>query len=209
MSETSSKRRQGFTLLEVMISMAILLLFALGAMQLVRQQAEVAAIYTGSRKTGEEVESFFQLLDHTLSRIHQQPAGAFLGTATALEGAPSDTLEFLLNSGPLLGFDNGFELRALRLRVEAEGESLALVRESWVPGQLGGPDQVREVLSQVITGFDVRYYDPRVNSWVENWVDRSRPPALVRVEVRAGETGERWVRTFQLPRMAYGREGEG
>lgn len=193
----------GFTLLEVMISILILLLFSVAAMQIVRSQAMAARIYTEQREATEEVESFFDLLEYHFQRLHEGGTAAYLGQATEKEGADSDTMEFRLTDGPLLGFDNGREVRVVRLQVDRVDREPVLLRESWNPEQIGDSDHRKQVLSDQINWFEVRYFDPRVNSWVENWVDRNQPPSLVRIRVRGPESDQEWVRVFQLPPMPY------
>jgi len=196
-------RAAGFTLLEVMISMLILVLFSVAAMQIVSSQANAARIYTEQRQATEEVESFFDLLEYQFLRLHEGGTAAYLGQATEKEGADSDTMEFRLMDGPLLGFDNGREIRVVRLQVDRVDGKSVLLKESWNPEQVGDSDHRKQVLSDRIDWFEVRYYDPRVNSWVENWVDRNQPPSLVRMRVRGPESEQEWVRVFQLPPMPY------
>jgi len=196
-------RANGFTLLEVMLALGILMLFAMAAMQMVRHQAIATEVYLADRAATEEVESFIDLLHHTLAEIHLLSPGAFLGQATGLDGRPSDTLDFRLINGPLLGFDNEFVPRAVRLRVDTVDGTPALLRESWNPDQVGASDHITEILSTHITGFDARYYDPRINSWVENWVDQTRPPTLVRIDFRTSTGTITSSHTIHLPPLPY------
>jgi len=199
-------RRRGFTLLEMMMAVMILMLFATAAVNLVKSQATAARYYSEARLTYDEVESFFDLLQHEFMTIHEGPPGAYLGEASELQGAASDTMEFRLRSGPLLGYDNGREERAVKLLVEEIDGNKVLTRESWNPEQIGDSDQRKSILSKEINWFEVRYFDPRVNSWVENWVDRNQPPTLIRMRVKTNANDLEYMRVFQLPPMPYQRQ---
>ena len=51
-----------------------------------------------------------------------------------------------------------------------------------------------------LTSLQIRYFDPRLNAWVDRWTDRGTLPHLVRLTItRVGSTSP-WVAVLALRR---------
>jgi hypothetical protein len=80
------------------------------------------------------------------------------------------------------GFELGF------LRKPKDDTSLTNANESWVP------------LIDNVRALQVRYFDARLNMWVEKWTDAGTLPRLVKLTIDRPDTAVPWEAIIPLGR---------
>ncbi|MGH7545000.1 MAG: prepilin-type N-terminal cleavage/methylation domain-containing protein [Gemmatimonadota bacterium] len=176
--QASSGAALGFTLLELLIALAIGAAVVLGVYAAVGVTVDVAS--RGSDRTDEvlKVEAARQTIRRWLEAAYLPPnveGPGFEGAERNVFGEPLDELTFLTLDRGLLGSDPGASAR-IRLRVDPERGLLA---------EHEGPDAEREVLRLLpeVRGLSIRY---RVRlgdevRWFEGWSSRVRLPVAVEI----------------------------
>jgi type II secretory pathway pseudopilin PulG len=180
------------TLLEVLVSLSI------GAIVI----AAVLAVLSTSqraREQGEARSDLFQAARITLQQIERDlrtavtrandPSFTFSGTNQDDNGVPIDELEFAAASG---------QPAASRLPTSSLVHvkyAIGNLRDSPQPGLLREelglpmPDPISSDQEELATrmycpgaiGFDVLYYDPTAQQWVEEWQNQPSPPSAAQV----------------------------
>ena len=74
------------------------------------------------------------------------------------------------------------------LRKPRNDSAVSDVNESWVP------------LIQNVNSLQIRYFDVRLNTWVERWTDAGTLPRLVKLTVGRGDTSTPWEAIIPLGR---------
>jgi type II secretory pathway component PulJ len=130
------------------------------------------------------VQALVAVLSEQLTNLPAQEPGALLGVAHKFGGKDSDELAWLAQSGNgLFTQDAAGEWKVtliLRPQEKTNTYTLGLLRQ--VPDTTNTEEHWLPLLSNV-DAIQVRYFDQRLNTWVEQWNDVSTRPALVRVRI--------------------------
>jgi len=197
-------RRRGFTLLEIIMAVAILATMALAIYRFV--QSNLVAIRLSSETLASE--SRYDGLREVLAAQWQSlPSGkgALLGDAFKLNDRERDEIRWTCSAGPglMTRYAAGDFVVALRLQSEnkdsdrldlgllrkpTDDSALTDVNESWIP------------LIEDIRSFQVRYFDARLNVWVERWTDTQVLPRLVKVTIGRSDASVPWEAIIPLGR---------
>jgi prepilin-type N-terminal cleavage/methylation domain-containing protein len=182
-----TSRRCGFTLLEITLAAAILGLMSLAIYRFV--QTNIAVLRISAVESVDEAR-YTGLLDLLTTQWQELPTnvGALGGEPFKFNDRPRDEIVWVCGAGPglLTRYAGGeFSVR-MRLRPMKDGGDklqLGFLRrpretaegsdegESWVP------------LIDDVRGLRIRYFDVRLNAWVERWTDSGTLPRLIEVIV--------------------------
>jgi prepilin-type N-terminal cleavage/methylation domain-containing protein len=187
-TEGRRKNRRGFTLLEIMLATAILGLMSMAIFRFVQTNITVLRI---SAMESMEDARYNGLLDLVTSQWQDLPAGvgAIAGDTYKFNDRPRDEIVWACSAGPglLTRYAGGEFTVRMRLRPmkpgsdrlqlgcyrkprdEAEG---ADEKETWVP------------LIDDVSGLRIRYFDTRLNAWVERWTDTGTLPRLIEMIIQ-------------------------
>jgi prepilin-type N-terminal cleavage/methylation domain-containing protein len=196
-------RRRGFTLLEIIIAVAILATMAMSIYRFV--QSNLVAIRVSSEAISSDAR--YDGLRAVLTAQWQSlPAGkgALLGDTFKLDDRPRDEIRWVCSAGPglMTRYAGGDFIVSLRLQSEKKSDRLDLgflrkpkddtaltdVHESWVP------------LIDNVRSLQIRYFDVRLNTWVERWNDTGTLPRLVKVTIGRADSPTRWEAIIPLER---------
>ena len=185
---------RGFTLLEIALAVGILGMMAMVIYRFVASNITVLRISSEENAAEARYTGFIQLIT---AQLQDLPNGT-----SALSGEPfkfnetaRDEMAWVCGNGPGVAtrYAPGEYLVRMRLKPINEGSNkmvVGLLRkpretaegstegESWVP------------LLRDVRSLQVRYFDPRVNVWKENWTDPGLPP-LVKLTVDLGDRAPR------------------
>lgn len=198
-----TSRRGGFTLLEVILAMAILGLMATALYKVV----ETVLIATGEVEMGqsqnEEIYTFFNLMDETFRTMPEQ------ALVSLTENVPNVDLEMRFTNHP-----QAFQFGAKGMTF---GDQVLRVRESKVhPGEyelvllmerpLRGGERTQAVeLEQpeliLMEGLSSMRWDCSTgnpDSYVSNYYSNTERPTLVRISLQKAEDGRRFSKVFYL-----------
>jgi prepilin-type N-terminal cleavage/methylation domain-containing protein len=197
-------RRRGFTLLEIIMAVAILATMALAIYRFV--QSNLVAIRLSSEAIAADAR-YDGLREVLADQWQSLPSGrgALLGDAFKLNDRERDEVRWVCSAGPglMTRYAAGDFVVALRLQSEKkdsdrldlgflrkpkDDSSLTNVNESWIP------------LIEDVRSLQVRYFDARLNVWVERWADTGTLPRLVKVTVNRSDAAAPWEAIIPLGR---------
>lgn len=198
---------RGFTLLEVTLAVAILALMSLAVYRFV--QANIMALRISSETSAADAR--YAGLHDLLAAQWQSLApgnGAMLGEPAKLNDRPRDEIRWTCGAGPglLTRYAPGDFFVWMRLQPSDKNNNqldLGLLRR---PG--GDPGLVHEHDSWVpliknVDSLRIRYFDPRLNIWVDSWTDTLLLPRLVKVVVGRTDASVSWEAIIPLGRTPY------
>ncbi len=177
------KGSRGFTLLEITLAVGILAMMALVVYRFV--QTNMIAMRLSAEVSAKD-ESYAGLLNLLTVQLQSLTPGqgSLSGDTFKFADRSRDELTWICGAGPglLTRYATGDFTVNMRLRPmpkSSDGMEIGLNRkpragsgpESWVP------------LMQDVETLRIRYFDPRLNVWVDRWVDTSTLPRLVKVTI--------------------------
>jgi len=197
-------RRRGFTLLEIIMAVAILATMALAIYRFV--QSNMVAIRLSSEAIA--ADSRYDGLREVLAAQWQSlPSGkgALTGDAFKLNDRERDEVRWICSAGPglMTRYAAGDFVVALRLQSEKkdsdrldlgflrkpkDDSSLTNVNESWIP------------LIENVRSLKIQYFDTRLNVWQPKWTDPQTLPRLVKVTINRSDAAAPWEAIIPLGR---------
>ena len=195
--------KAGFTLLEITLAVAILATMSLAIYRFV--QANVTGMRFSAEQTAADAR-YTGLVNMLTAQWQSLPpgVGALLGEPFKLSDMPRDEITWVCSAGPglLTRYASGDFVVALRMRESKTVRNtydLGVTRQaaeetggespgSWFP------------LIENIRGIQIRYFDPRLNSWVERWTDTSTLPRLVKLDIARPDLSVPWEVIIPLGR---------
>src|SRR5438132_842585 len=196
-------RKRAFTLLEIIMAVAILATMALAIYRFV--QSNIVAIRLSSEATAADAH-YDGLREVLMAQWQSLPSGkgALLGDSFKSNDRERDEVRWICSAGPglMTRYAAGDFVVALRLQSAKHGDdydlgflrkpkddtSLTNVNETWVP------------LIENVQSLEVRYFDSRLNVWVERWNDTGALPRLVKLDIGRSDAGPPWEVIIPLGR---------
>jgi len=204
----SSKRvahRDGFTLLEITLAVAILAMMSLAIYRFV--QSNLTALRASSDASVADAR-YNGLRDLLQAQWQSLPArqGAMTGEPFKLNDRQRDEIKWSCSAGPglLTRYAPGKFTVQMRLQTESnksdrldlgflrkpQGDS-GIGLETWVP------------LIRNVSSLQIQYFDPQLNSWADRWTNALRLPRLVKVTVGRTDAAVPWEAIIPLGRTPY------
>jgi prepilin-type N-terminal cleavage/methylation domain-containing protein len=187
-----SDRTVGFTLLEIMLAVAIMALIGIGIYRFVASTMTAVQVSTITDQEHSVVTAFADYLSAQMLALPSAKAGAITGEAHRFSGVSSDELQWIGRAGsslltrhaggewtvtlttkPLDGGEYELGMRRQDIRHQRDADWLPLFRR--------------------VKGFEVRYFDPARKDWMEKWTDTQARPSLVKVKLWRGPEAFEWV----------------
>ena len=181
-------RRGGFTLIEITLAAAILGLMSMAVYRFV--QTNITVLQISSAQIQEDAR-YTGLLDLLTSQWQSLPTGvgALAGDTYKFNDRPRDEIVWACSAGPglLTRYAGGEFTVRMRLRPMKEGSDRLQLgcyrkprdeaegadeKETWVP------------LIDDVSGLRIRYFDTRLNAWVERWTDSGTLPRLIELIIQ-------------------------
>lgn len=178
-------RARAFTLLEITLAVAILGMMALAIYRFV--STNLIAVRVSAEVNAEDAR-YSGLANLLTAQLQELPAGqgALGGEPYKFSGRSRDEMTWTCSAGPGLftRYATGDYTVTMRLKPIPKTDlmELGVTREpeddtsttndaekGWVP------------LLENLRSMEIRYFDPRLNAWVDRWTDRGTLPHLVKV----------------------------
>ena len=198
------RRQHAFTLLEIMLAVAILGLMSMAIYRFV--QSNIIALRISSEATAADAR-YDSLRDLLTAQLQSLPAGSgsLSGEALKLNDRSRDELRWTSTAGlgVLTRYAGEDFVVALRLQPESKDNnrldlgllrkpkddlSFTEVHESWVP------------LLENVGSIEIRYFDSRLNTWLNRWTDTVTLPRLVKVTIERKDAAVPWQAIIPLGR---------
>lgn len=200
------RRRRGFTLLEITLATAILGMMCLAVYRFV--QTNIAVLRISAAESVEEAH-YHGLLDLLTTQWQSLPTGvgAMGGEPFTFNQRPRDEIVWFCGAGPGLvtRYAGGeFSVR-MRLRPMKDGSDkmqLGFLRRPRETAEGSDEGETWVPLIDDVRGMRIRYFDPRLNAWVERWTDSSTLPRLIEV-ILERPRGPNWQAVVALGRTPF------
>lgn len=179
-NDDSMLRSGGFTLIEVLLAMAILSLIASMTFWSLATTVQVRDAIAIDQDWDSMTKTALQVMCDELSTGFSHPQYPWLGQDSLVNGEPSDLAAFV-SARQIPAGGQRVESSFARVLYLREGSRLIRVAKRNLFGN--DPSSLeRLVLADAVEGFNVRYFDPLTQSWVDEWDGRERrslPKALL------------------------------
>ena len=197
--------RAAFTLLEIILSVAILSMVALALYQFVGSTLISASVAYNAGTLQSELAGFNRVFQAQAANLPARvPSGAQLLTGKSKRGAGAAADSIMWISPPGNGVfarrGEGYFFATLELVPNRDGSRLVLSRAVIQPVPNLPPKPLPDVpLISNVASFEVAYYDARINSWVDDWNDPVALPNLVRFRMRFTTGAPDYETVIRLP----------
>ena len=202
------RQQDAFTLLEILLSVAILSMVAIALYQFVGSTLTSASVAYNSGTLQSDLAGFNRVFQAQAVNLPARvPSGAQLLTGKSKRGAgtASDTIMWISppGNGVFARRGEGYFFATLELVPSRDGTRLVLSRALIQPDPNLPPKPVADVpLLSNLASFEVAYYDARINSWVDDWNDPAALPDLIRFRMRFTTGAPDYETIVRLPAKA-------
>jgi prepilin-type N-terminal cleavage/methylation domain-containing protein len=194
----------GFTLLEIMLAVAILGMMAIAIFRFVqtnliavRFSAEIAdadAQYDGLRDL---LTTQWQSLSPLRAKM--------VGEPFKLNDRERDEIKWNCSAGPglLTRYASGEFTAVLRLQPNDDRLDLGILRKPEDDSDVAEKNETWVPLIKNVGSLEISYFDPNANDWLPRWPGGNRLPSLVKVSVGRPDATARWEAVIPLRRTPY------
>ena len=181
-------RQRGFTLVEVLIAVALLSLVVLGLGGALRGVAQAEEKIDQRLARADEMRMASNFIRMTLARPSlRRVAPPPPGRPTVVFGAAADSVAWIGVMPARFGAGGRYFFRLAQEPLE-EGAGLVVRFTPWTPESKGFPDWARaesRVLVRDVTRLQVRFFDPEAKpaAWRQDWTAEDRVPDRVLLEL--------------------------
>jgi prepilin-type N-terminal cleavage/methylation domain-containing protein len=198
--------RRGFTLLEIMLAVAILGMMSLAIFRFVQSNMIALQLSSGAAAADAQYEGLRDLLTAEWQSLSPFRA-RMTGEPFKFDDRERDEIRW--SSGAGLGlltrYAPGDFTVALRLQPENEKSNrldLGLLRKPQDDSEIGEGHETWVPLIKNVTSLEISYFDPNANNWLPRWPG-GQLPRLVKVKVERSDTGAPWEAIIPLRRTPY------
>lgn len=176
--------RRGFTLLEITFAVAILAMMSMAIYRFV--QSNLISVRISSEQNASDA-NYDGLRELLTAQWQSLPAGdgKLTGEPFKFSGRSRDEITWVSGPGPglLTRYARGEHTVTMRMRPAAKNKNqmdIGLTRKSEANDE---GDETWFPLLPNVQSMQIRYFDPRLNSWVDRWTDTVTLPRLVRLVI--------------------------
>jgi prepilin-type N-terminal cleavage/methylation domain-containing protein len=199
-------RCRGFTLLEIVLAAAIMGLLTMAIFRFV--QTNIAVVQISAQENAEEAR-YAGLLDFLTTQLQSLPpgVGALAGDTYKFSDRQRDEMVWACGPGPglLTRYAAGDYTVRMRLRPVKEGSDklqLGIYRKPRTEAESVNEKETWVPLVDDVSSLRIRYFDTRLNAWVERWTDTGTLPKLVELLIQRANRPD-WRAVVALGRSPY------
>lgn len=195
---------RGFTLLEIMLAVAILGMMAMAIFRFVQSTMSALQFSSATAANDAQYDGLRDLLTTEWQSLSPLRA-KMMGEPFKLSDRERDEIRWNSAAGPglLTRYAPGEFTVVLRLQPDGDQLDIGLLRkplddsdtteghETWVP------------LIRNVTNLEITYFDPNANTWLPRWPGGNRLPSLVKINVGRPGGGGPWEAVIPLRRTPY------
>ena len=175
-------RRSGFTLLEITFAVAILAMMSMAIYRFV--QSNLISMRVSSETNAIDA-SYDGLHDLLTLQLQSLPAGEgrLTGEPFKFSNRSRDEITWISRAGPGLvtRYARGEYSVTMRMRPSKNNRNQMDIGLTRKPQAEDEGDETWFPLLPNVQSMQIRYFDPRLNSWVDRWTDTVTLPRLVRL----------------------------
>jgi len=202
-----ARRYRGFTLLEIMLAVAILGMMALAIFRFVQTNLTALRFSSETAAADAQYDGLRDLLTTQWQNLSPLRA-RMIGEPFKLNDHERDEIRWNCGAGPglLTRYAPGEFTVVLRLQAandKSDQLDLGILRkpeddsggaeghETWVP------------LIKNVGSLEITYFDPNANAWLPRWPGGTRMPSLVKISVGRPDAADPWEAVIPLRRTPY------
>ncbi len=183
----TARARAAFTLLEVTLAVAILALMSLAIYRFVQSNITTMRISSEMEATDASYDGLRELLMQQLQSL-PPGSGALIGDAFRTNDEDRDVITWICGAGPgvLTRYADGdyrVSLRLQRADKKSDRLDLGLLRQPKGSANVSHSDESWVRLLPDVRQLQIRYFDSRLNTWVQRWTDAVTLPRLVKLTI--------------------------
>ena len=186
MSIRASSNRRGFTLLEVMIGVAVIALITISIYRFVASTLLAIRVTTAANDDRHSLVALVKAVEAELQDLPPKMNGVIQGTPHKFDNLQADELQWYCKGG------NGLFTKAaegewystLTIQPHRETRELEIgLRRRPIDGKPADHRDKWLPLLHRVKALEVKYFDRRLNAWIERWNPQDARPALVRLRI--------------------------
>ncbi len=202
-----SLRVGGFTLLEIMLAVAILGLMSLAIFRFVQANMTALRLSSDTAARDSQYDGLRDLLTSEWQSLSPTRA-RMIGEPFKLNDRERDVITWICSAGPglLTRYAPGEFIVALRLQPENEKSDrldLGLLRKPKDASDIGERHETWVPLVKNVSSLQISYFNPGLNTWIDRWSNASQLPWLVKVTVGRADSPVPWEAIIPLKRTPY------
>lgn len=196
----TSRNRDAFTLLEVMLAVTVLAVISLGIYRFVETTMTAVRVTAESEREQALTASFMAYLRGRIFALPGTRPGALMGEPHQFNRVPCDELRWITEpgSGLLTRHAAGEWIVTLTLKELKNGEYELGMHRQDIDGKR---DTTWLPLLRGVRGLEIRYYEPTRKEWLEKWTNPQARPALIRVKLWRDPFTEAYETVLPVPVM--------
>ena len=205
--EACTPKPRGFTLLEIMLAVAILGMMAVAIFRFVQSNMTALQFSSATAAADAQYDGLRDLLTSEWQSLRPIRA-RMMGEPFKLNDRERDEISWNSGAGPGLltryapgeftvvlrvqpDTQNSDQLDLGLLRKPQDDSDTAEAQESWVP------------LIKNVANLEISYFDPNANTWLPRWPGGTRLPTLVKISVGRPDAADPWEAVIPLRRTPY------
>ena len=202
-----SLRVGGFTLLEIMLAVAILGLMSLAIFRFVQANMTALRLSSDTAARDSQYDGLRDLLTSEWQSLSPTRA-RMIGEPFKLNDRERDVITWICSAGPglLTRYAPGEFIVALRLQPENEKSDrldLGLLRKPKDASDIGERHETWVPLVKNVSSLQISYFNPGLNTWIDRWSNASQLPWLVKVTVGRADSPVPWEAIIPLKRTPF------
>ena len=202
-----SLRVGGFTLLEIMLAVAILGLMSLAIFRFVQANMTALRLSSDTAARDSQYDGLRDLLTSEWQSLSPMRA-RLIGEPFKLNDRERDVITWICSAGPglLTRYAPGEFIVALRLQPENEKSGrldLGLLRKPKDASDIGERHETWVPLVKNVSSLQISYFNPGLNTWIDRWSNASQLPWLVKVTVGRADSPVPLEAIIPLKRTPY------
>ena len=181
------KRILAFTLLEITLAVTILAMMSFAIYRFVQANIVAMRVSAAAEATDARYDGLRELLTQQMQGI-PPGTGGLLGDALRVNDRDRDEMTWLCSAGPglLTRYATGDYRVSLRLRAHDSKTNqldLGILRKPKDDPAVSNEHETWIRLIDNVGSLRIRYFDSRLNTWVQRWVDTVTLPRLVKIVI--------------------------
>ena len=194
----------GFTLLEIMLAVAILGMMAIAIFRFVQTNLIAVRFSAETAAADAQYDGLRDLLTTQWQSLSPLRA-KMVGEPFKLNDRERDEIKWNCSAGPglLTRYAPGEFTAVLRLQPNDDRLDLGILRKPEDDSDVGEKNETWVPLIKNVGSLEISYFDPNANDWLPRWPGGNRLPSLVKVSVGRPDATEPWEAVIPLRRTPY------
>ena len=197
----------GFTLLEIMMAVAILGMMAVAIFRFVQTNLTALRFSTETAAADAQYDGLRDLLTTQWQGLTPLRA-RMVGEPFKLNDRERDEIRWNCSAGPglLTRYAPGEYSVVLRLQSASDKSDrldLGILRKPLDDSEKAEAQETWVPLIKNVGSLEITYFDPNANTWLPRWPGGNRMPSLVKVSVGRPDAADPWEAVIPLRRTPY------